>query len=184
MALGLFADLTRRAPTPSNLIEYAEQLRAAGRVDAARGTLDLAEASLALLAANGGRDDLSAAALAFARSDVAFAGSGVDGADPGRALTFARREWQRRHHADVADTLSWALHLAGRNVEALRYARLAQAPGARNATYAYHLGMIELSLGHQAAGRAALARAMQLNPYFSPVDAPLAARALAAGGTS
>ena len=56
------------------------------------------------------------------------------------------------------------------------------AGGAHPATYAYHLGLIDLSLGHRAEARAELARALATNPYFSPVDGPNARRALAALG--
>jgi tetratricopeptide (TPR) repeat protein len=170
-SLAAFADVTRRAPTPSNLIEYAEQLRAAGRSDDARAQLDLAGQALRLIAATGGSDDLAVAGLATARIPLGLA-------RPSDALAPAQREWQRRQHVDVADTLAWALHLAGRDADALRYARLAVAPGARNAGYAYHLGMIELGLGHREAARAWLTRALDINSHFSPVDAPHAASIL------
>jgi tetratricopeptide (TPR) repeat protein len=170
-ALAAFADLTRRSPAPSNLIEYAEQLRAAGRSDDARAQLDVAGDALRLIAANGGSDDLAVAALAIARVPLGLA-------KPADALAPAQREWQRRQHVDVADTRAWALHLAGRDADALRFARFAVEPGARNAGYAYHLGMIELGLGHRDAARTWLTRALDVNPYFSPVDAPHAASVL------
>jgi tetratricopeptide (TPR) repeat protein len=170
-SLAAFADLTHRSPAPSNLIEYAEQLRAAGRSGDARTQLDLAADALKLIAANGGRDDLAVAQLAIAHVPLGLAA-------PAEAVAPAHREWQRRQHVDVADTLAWALHLAGRDGEALRYARLAVGPGAHNAGYAYHLGVIELGLGHRDAARTWLARAMDINPYFSPVDAPRAASIL------
>ena len=58
------------------------------------------------------------------------------------------------------------------------------AGGAHPATYAYHLGIINLSLGHRAEARAELGRALATNPYFSPVDGPNARRALSALGDS
>jgi tetratricopeptide (TPR) repeat protein len=166
-----FANLTRRSPMPSHLIEYAEQLRAAGRSGDARAQLDVAGDALTLIAANGGGDDLAVAQLAIARVPLGLA-------TPPDAVAPAMREWHRRQHVDVADTLGWALHLAGRDADALRYAHLAVAPGARNAGYAYHLGMIELGLGHRDAARGWLTRALDINPYFSPVDAPHAASVL------
>jgi Flp pilus assembly protein TadD len=90
----------------------------------------------------------------------------------------ARAEWSRRQHADVADTLGWALHMSGKDTEALRYARRAYTTGARSAGYAYHLGIIERALGSVVSARTHLRRALAINPYFSPVDASLARQAL------
>jgi tetratricopeptide (TPR) repeat protein len=165
--LSLWTTLVRRSPTPTLLIEYAWWLRAAGRPSEADIALNWAAAALDLFTANGGADDLTAAELAIARGDAAS------------AVHRAKLEWGRRRHADVADALAWALHLAGRDGEALGYARLANAPGARDATRAYHLGMIELALGERTAARRNLARAIEYNPRFSPVDGRLAAQTLA-----
>ncbi|MBV1854245.1 tetratricopeptide repeat protein [Catellatospora tritici] len=169
-ALSAYADLAAAQPAPSLLVEYAQLLTAAGHPDAAREQLRLAGAALALLAANGGGDELAAAEVALAIGDTEA------------AVAHARAEWRRRQHTDVADLLGWALHRAGRSREALTYARAANALGTRSAGYAYHLGMIELALGDRAAARRDLARALALNPHFSPVDAPAAARALTLAG--
>ena len=154
-------------PTPTALLEYAELLRVAGRGAEADTQVKLAAAAQQLFDANGGTDDLTGAALALAQGR------------PADALALAEREWQRRQFADVADTMAWALHANGRDTEALSYARRAAALGAANARYAYHLGTIELALGDRAAARRDLARALDINPYFSLVDGPLAARTLA-----
>ncbi|GAB3511673.1 hypothetical protein GCM10027575_25830 [Phytohabitans suffuscus] len=167
-ALDGYLDVTRRAPIPSYVLEYAELLRAAGRTAEADAQLDLAVAGHRLFTAAGGVDGLTGTALALAAGD------------PATALEEARAEWARRTHADVADNLAWALHHAGRDAEALRYARTAVGSGARSALYAYHLGVIELSLGRTGAAEADLATALRLNPHFSPTDAPLA-RTLLAG---
>jgi tetratricopeptide (TPR) repeat protein len=166
-ALADYADLTRRSPTPAYFLEYAELLTAAGRDGDASVQRGLADAAQQLFAASGGTDDLTAAALALAQ------------ARPAEALEMARREWQRRQFADVADMLAWTLHANGKDAEALSYARRAESLGARNARYAYHLGMIQLALGDRASARRDLARALDINPYFSSIDAPAAARTLA-----
>ncbi len=171
-ALAAYGELAAASPTPSLLVEHAELLRSLGRTAEADTQLALAGAALDLVAAGGGADDLAAAELALARGDHAA------------AVRLAGAEWARRRHTDVADTLAWALRQAGRPAEALPYARAAQALGARSARYAYHLGMIELVLGDRAAARRDLARALDLNPHFSPLDAPAAARALALAGAS
>ncbi|MFD0519419.1 tetratricopeptide repeat protein [Paractinoplanes durhamensis] len=162
-ALADYADLTARLPGPGYLIEYAELLNLDSRADAAAEQLALAGAAQQLFTANGGQDGLATAALALATGR------------PADAVTAARAEWARRHHPDVADTLAWSLHAAGQDVEALSFAKLA---GGRPANYAYHLGVIQLSLGHTAEARAELTRALATNPYFSPADAPNARRAL------
>lgn len=79
----------------------------------------------------------------------------------------------------VADALAWALHVNGRDTEALGYARRALRHGYRDATFLYHLGMIEKSLGRRADARRDLAAALRLNPAFSVHHAPPARAALA-----
>ena len=165
-ALAGYADLTARYPAPTYLVDYADLLRAVGQPARADEQLGLAAAALRLFTANGGTDDLGAAQLAFAQDR------------PADAVRAARREWSRRHFADVADVLGWALHEAGSNTQALPYARRASALGARNAGYLFHLGMIELSLGKTADARRDLRAALALNPHFSPRYAPLAQAAL------
>ena len=162
------AAVTARTPTPDTLMEYAELLRLDGRAGEADRQLRLADAAHRIFVANGGRDDLTGALLALTRGDA------------DAAVTFARAEWQRRPFADVADVLGRALHAAGHDDEALGYARRAVAMGSRNASYAFHLALISLSLGDQVGARAGLKRVRTLNPYFSPADGPTAARALSA----
>jgi len=168
-ALASYATLTTRMPSPSYLLEYADLLRASGADPSPQ--LRLARAAHDLFVANGGVDGLTEAALAEAEGN------------PAAAVRAAQAEWDRRHFADVADALGWALHLAGRSREGLVYSGLAVAGGARSAVYAYHQGMIELSLGSRAEARSHLAEALAINPYFSPLDAPSARRALADLGT-
>jgi tetratricopeptide (TPR) repeat protein len=160
-ALADYADLTARLPGPAYLLEFAELREVAGRP--ATDQLALAAAAQELFTANGGQDGLATAALALATGR------------PADAVTAAEAEWSRRHHPDVADTLAWSLHAAGRDAEAL-----AVAPRTGPATYAYHLGVIQLSLGRTADARESLTRALTTNPYFSPTDAPTARRALGA----
>jgi tetratricopeptide (TPR) repeat protein len=165
-ALADYSTVTSRMPTPGYLIEHATVLRAAGRTADADAQLELAAAAQTIFTANGGLDDLAGAQLAIARHK------------PADAVVLATKEWQRRPFADVADTLSWALHLAGKDTEALAYAGKAQALGARPAQYLYHQGAIEYALGQRDAARRSLTAALATNPHFSPVDAPEAARLL------
>ncbi|WP_305785702.1 tetratricopeptide repeat protein [Symbioplanes lichenis] len=164
------AAVAARTPAPDILLEYADLLRVAGRTAEADRQVALASAAHRIFVAHGGRDDLTAALLALARGDA------------GAAVTAARSEWRRRPFAEVADVLGHALHAAGRDREALLYARRAVALGPRNAGYAYHLALIALALGDRGTARAQLSRVQSLNPFFSPVEGPTAARALAALG--
>jgi tetratricopeptide (TPR) repeat protein len=167
VALAAFAELTSGSPTPDDLLVYAELLRAAGMDDEAAEQLARAEVAHESFTAAGGTDDLTLAELAIAQDR------------PADALRLAQQEWQRREFADGADTLAWALHLNGRDAEAIEYAQRAASLGARNAEYAFHRGMIELSLGDRSAAREHLGRALDINPYFSPLYAPIAAYTLA-----
>ena len=165
-ALAGYADLTARYPTPGYLMEHAELLRAVGQPAGADAQLALAAAALRLFAANGGTDDLGAAQLALAQDR------------PTDAVRAARREWSRRHFADVADVLGWALHQAGSDAQGLGYARRASALGGHNAGYLFHLGMIDLALGQTGDARRDLSAGLALNRHFSPRYAPVAEAAL------
>src|SRR5215468_4511842 len=165
-ALTDYAKLTTRYPSPGYLMDYATLLRATGQPAHTGQQLALAAAALRLFRANGGTDDLGVAQLALARGQSR------------QAILAAKREWSRRHFADVADVLGWALHRSGTNAEAIFYARKADALGADNSGYLFHLGMIELSLGRNGDARRDLSAALALNPHFSPLDAPIATAAL------
>ncbi|MEU5715569.1 tetratricopeptide repeat protein [Streptomyces sp. NPDC020403] len=103
----------------------------------------------------------------------------ADHGDPEAAVELMRTEWASlRRSSAVSDALGWALHRAGRSEEAVRYAERAVETGERNASYAYHLGVIESSLGQDGPARGHLEEALRTNPEFSPLAAPLAQEAL------
>ena len=78
----------------------------------------------------------------------------------------------------MADALGWELYANGRPREALSYANRALGLGTRNALFFFHRGMIERALGRAAPAERDLRRAIQINPYFSPLWADEAARTL------
>jgi tetratricopeptide (TPR) repeat protein len=127
--LALWAAVTQAFPSPSLLIEYAIQLRSFGKLAESAQQLDLAAAALALFSASGGQDDLGLAELAIAR------GSSKD------AVAAARREYARRHHADVTAVLAWALYLSG-DPSAGAYAQRSVALGTRNSVVLQHFRII------------------------------------------
>ncbi|MFF9685983.1 hypothetical protein [Streptomyces sp. NPDC014623] len=129
------------------------------------------------------RDLLTRARTAGVDEALTEARFEADHGDPGAAVELMRAEWgaQRRSSA-VADALAWSLHRAGRSEEAVQYAERAVETGVRDASYAYHLGMIESSLGQDGPARGHLEQALRTNPDFSPLAAPLAREALDALG--
>ncbi|MFB4317108.1 hypothetical protein [Actinomadura sp. 21ATH] len=156
-----------RAPLPGHVTALGEMYDAQGRADRARGQYAIAGTWERLAQANGVTPDLETALYA------------ADHGDRAAALRAARAEWKRRRSVHVADALAWALHVNGRDEEALGYAREAAATGFRDASFRYHLGMIEKALGRDAAARRDLAAALRLDPGFSVLHAPRARAALA-----
>jgi tetratricopeptide (TPR) repeat protein len=165
-ALNDYQTVTSRVPLPQYVQEYGELLQVAGRAKQAAAQFTLFTEQQRLYGAAGATDDLAMAQFA------------ADHGDPAEALRHAQAEWDRRHNVLVADALAWALHVNGRDAEALAFADRAASLGWRNATFAYHRGMILASLGERAEAQRQLTEALQINPYFSPLHAPLARAAL------
>ncbi|NDU71922.1 hypothetical protein GWI34_04690 [Actinomadura sp. DSM 109109] len=173
-ALAVRAEIVRRLPLPQYLTEYGELLESAGRRDEARRQYAVAGAWARIARASGVDADLETALHESDHGDAAG------------ALRAARAEYGRRcpgHRVrqcgvHAADALAWALHVNGRDREALPYARQATATGYRRASFRFHLGVIEKALGERGAARRDLAGALRLNPDFSPLWAPRARAAL------
>ncbi len=153
-------------PLPEYLVEYGFYLDSLGRTAEADAQFATVEAVQTLFEANGVQDDLTSAHVA------------ADRGDPHVAVKHAEAEWDLRQNIDAADALAWALHRADRDDEALEYAEKANALEGDNALFLYHRGIIEQSLGMDDAARISLGAALETNPYFSPVHAPLAEQAL------
>ncbi|WP_406311837.1 tetratricopeptide repeat protein [Streptosporangium sp. NBC_01639] len=158
---------TAVARSPSFVIEYGELLQHLGDGDGARRQYAVFTAQHKLLAANGDTDNLAMGTFEANHGDA------------DTAVRHLRAEWKRRQSVEVADALGWALHQAGHHAEAAAYTARADALGGRNALFAYHRGEIEHALGHTAAARAHLTRAMSINPHFSPAGATRARALLA-----
>ena len=156
-----------RIPQPQYVLEFGELLESLGRDGEARTEYGVLRAEQKLFAANGVVDDLNLGQYQ------------ADHGDPKLAVTLLTAEWNRRHNVLVADALSWALHRAGRDAEALPLARQADRLGWRDALLRYHRGVIEQSLGDDTSARTDLAGALAANPRFSPLHAPDARTRLA-----
>ncbi|MFJ1530238.1 tetratricopeptide repeat protein [Streptomyces mirabilis] len=164
--------VVERYPLPQPLVELGELYEARGRAGDAQKARDqyaLVTAWVSLAHSYGVNADLDTALAA------------ADHGNRGDALKAARAEWARRHTVHTADALAWALHVNGRDKEALPYARQATATGYRNASFLYHRGMIERATGHEEEARASLKSALDLNTGFSPLGARAARKALGEG---
>ena len=166
-ALAGYRTITTRTPLPQYLLEYGELLEAAGRADEARAQYAVLAAQQQLYAAEGSTDDQVAALVA------------ADHGDPAEALRLAQAEWERRQSIFTADSLAWALHVNGRDAEALGYADRAASLGGANATFAFHRGMILAGLGRDGEALASLKAALAVNPHFNPLQAPMARATIA-----
>ncbi|GKQ36310.1 lipopolysaccharide assembly protein LapB [Streptomyces sp. A012304] len=158
-----------RFPLPGPLVELGELYEARGGAgDAAKAEeqYTLVDAWTALARAGGVNVDLDTALAA------------ADHGDKAAALRAARAEWNRRQTVHTADALAWALHVNGKDEEALPYARRATATGYRNAVLLYHRGVIEAATGHSKDARGHLTAALKLNPGFSALGAREARTAL------
>lgn len=162
-----YREATTRLPEPGYLIAYAELLQSEGRDDEAQEQYAVVDAVEQLFRAAGANPDLELALYA------------ADHGRPKAALELAEREWQVRRSVHAEDAYAWALHVNGRSEEALEHARAADALGGANAMFAFHRGMIERALGMDEEAEVSLTRALDTNPYFSPLQAPVAKDALA-----
>lgn len=158
-----YAGVVQRLPLPEFLVAYGELLEASGRTEQAQEQYDVVRAVQQLYAANGQDVDTELAVFE------------ADHGAPAAAVASARKAYAKRPQAIFTqDAYAWALHAAGRTREALPIARAANRLGLASPLLAYHLGVIEAAAGNRAEARAALERALTLNPTFSPLHAPRA----------
>ncbi|WP_327729485.1 hypothetical protein OG250_26975 [Streptomyces sp. NBC_00487] len=148
-----------RRPSAQVALRLGELYASLGRAGEARKQYGVVRTLVARAAGAGVNESLVLGALE------------ADHGDPEVAVRVLRAEWERQPGLRVADALAWALHRAGKDEEALGFARRAtdRARGGevRSAAYACHRGVIERALGLAAPARRHLAEARRLNPYFS-----------------
>jgi tetratricopeptide (TPR) repeat protein len=154
-------------PEPQYLVELGDLYASRGRKEDAAAQYAIVDTWRRLAEAGGVRTDLETALFE------------ADHGSPERAVQEARQEWNRRKSIHVADALAWSLHAAGRDAEAVKYAEQAARTGYRNATFAYHHGMIAKALGQPAKAKRLLSQALAIDPHFSMLHAPRARTALA-----
>ncbi|MGW5657710.1 tetratricopeptide repeat protein [Streptomyces humi] len=173
-ALAAYREALAHRPTPQVTLELAELYESLGMTRQAHTEYELMRSRVEEELAAGVDDD-----LLIGRYEA-------DHGDPEEGVQRLTAEWERQPGVEVADALGWALHRAGDDQEALRYASIAtdstKGGGVRSALYAFHRGMIERDLDEDAPARRHLQDALRFNPYFSPLQAPVARSALAALG--
>ena len=161
--------LERRAvaavPLPQYVATLGDLLQRAGRPRAAARQYSVATAIDRVQRASGVNTDLE---LALFRIDH----------DRGlaEATSQALAAYRTRPSIDAADVAAWGLARVGRCAEAKRYSTLALRLGTEDSLKFFHRGMIERCLGNGVAAKRWLQRALDLNPAFSPMWSPVAAR--------
>ncbi|MFC8737125.1 MULTISPECIES: tetratricopeptide repeat protein [unclassified Streptomyces] len=169
-ALSAYQAALAKRPGPEYALELGELYESLGLGQAARVEYDLLR-ERARGAEEAGADE----ALMLGRLEA-------DHGDPAEAVRLLRAEWGRQPGIAVADALGWALHRTGADEEALEFATIAtdgdKGGGVRSALYVFHRGAIEQELGQSGPARRHLREALTINPYFSPLRAPEAKRAL------
>ncbi|MGH2750956.1 MAG: tetratricopeptide repeat protein [Actinomycetota bacterium] len=166
-AIRLLERVTRRQPFTEYVVLLGDLLGAAGRTTEAEAQYELAAAIAELYRSNGVNVDLEQSLF------------DADHGRPGRALRVARAEYERRRSVHVADALAWALYANGDYEAAARYSNEALRLGTRSALFRFHAGMIAMKLGARAEAVGHLSAALEINPHFSFLHAPVATRTLA-----
>lgn len=173
-AVQAYRSALAKHPRPEYSLELGELYESIGFGDVAKGQYDLLRKRVDGDGANGVDDT-----LLLGRFEA-------DHGDPRAAVTRLRAEWERAPSVQTADALGWALHKAGDDKEALKYAKRATDPEhggtVRSALIAYHRGEVERELELDGPARRHIGEALRINPAFSPLLAPLAKEALAALG--
>ncbi|MGW6400063.1 tetratricopeptide repeat protein [Streptomyces sp. NPDC055134] len=173
-ALQAYRSALAKHPRPEYALELGELYESMGFGDAAKEQYDLLRKRVEADGANGVDDSLLLGRFQ------------ADHGDPRAAVTLLRAEWERAPSVQTADALGWALHKAGDDKEALKYAQRATDPEhggtVRSALIAYHRGEVERGLELDGPARRHIGEALRINPAFSPLLAPLAKEALAALG--
>src|SRR5438067_3867588 len=162
-AISFEQQAVNRIPLPQYVATLGDLYGATGHRQSAQKQYELIGVIQHLLVANGVKTDLETALF-----DVDH------GIRLRASLSLARLAQQERPSIDGDDVLAWALERIGHCGEGLRYSQRALKLGTLDALKFFHRGMIEGCLGHAAAKRAWLRRALRLNPQFSILWAPVA----------
>ena len=165
-AIADYTTVVSRVPQPQYVIEFGDYLTSLGKTAEAQEQYQTFSIENQLFQSNGVQLD-SDPTLYYA-----------DHGDPAKAMQFAVVGITIRPFLEMDDAYAWALHVNGKDAEALTWSDKALATGMKNALFYFHKGMIEKSLGDQAQAVSDLTTALKINPGFSPLQAPTAKKAL------
>src|SRR5205085_10677768 len=158
--------LERRAvdtiPLPQFVTTLGDLEHVTGHERLARRQYALIGVIQRLLAANGVNTDLETALF-----DVDH------GVRLYHTLALARLARRERPSIDGDDVLAWALARTGHCGEALHYSKRALRLGTLDSLKSFHRGMIERCLGHRTGATQWFTRALEFNPHFSLLWAPV-----------
>ncbi len=165
-AIADYTAVVGRVPQPQYVIEFGEYLQSLGRSAEAKQQYATFGVENKLFQTNGVLLD-SDPTLYYA-----------DHGEPAKALEYGKAGIRIRPFLEMDDAYAWALHANGRDGQALAWSDKALATGMKNALFHFHRGMIEKALGQRRSAAADLRAALRINPQFSPLQAPVAQRAL------
>ncbi len=165
-AIADYTTVVASVPQPQYVIEFGEYLQSIGKTAEAQQQYATFDVENKLFQANGVLLD-SDPALYYA-----------DHGDAAKALQFAESGIKIRPFLEMDDAYAWALHVNGKDTEALAWSHKAIATGMKNALFYFHLGMIEKALGDKTSAVKDLKTALAINPQFSPLQVPVAKQAL------
>jgi tetratricopeptide (TPR) repeat protein len=152
-----------RLPHPDHFFTLGDFYAVAGNGSAAKRAYGQARTAFRHEAQAGARIELE---LALFLAD--------QGVELHRSLSLARAARAARPSIDGDDVLAWALTRNGRCDEALVHSTRALRLGTLDAVKFFHRGMIERCLGNGSEAGSWFRRALELNPHFSVLWAPVA----------
>jgi tetratricopeptide (TPR) repeat protein len=169
-AVARLRGVVARLPIPAYVIMLGDILHASGREAEARQEYALVDAIERLFAANGVRTELQTAVFDIDHKR-----------NLASAVARARTAYASAPGIYAEDALAWGLYRTGRCREAEVHSTHALRLGTRDALLVFHHAMIERCLG-SASARSWFRRALETNPHFSFLWAPVARAALASRG--
>lgn len=165
-AVTLYQQATASVPHPEYIIALGEVLESDGRRDDAERQFALADVIKQLQVTAGTTPDLFL---------VLFE---ADHGDPALAVEQARATYAERPSIAAADALAWSLYRAGDAAAARPFAETALATGVQEPVLLFHAGMIAFANGDNSTAQRYLESAMDLNPRFHVLHAPVARETL------
>ena len=167
-AIGLASRAVETIPLPQFVTDLGDLYHVAGNDALAQRQYDLMDAIHQLFVANGAKVDLE--------TSVYYSDHRIRLPE---ALELAKLALRDRPGIYADDAMAWALVKNDRCQEALPFSESSLRLGTRDANLYFHRGMLERCLGNDRVARGWFQRALDLNPHFSLLWAPVAQEAVA-----